>query len=152
MFGEKLVHEFLISYSHTEWYLFFCDSSTAYIIVKLTGLYFSVTALLFHIFTLLVLPSSLISLFYSCCSHGRVFGKTLLQDFISYCHIWKVFSFSQGEIVLWPKPRLAKTNQTKIDFGHLNVYCFFVVRFWNIVSCQSSNFLLIMGGFWKYIF
>ena len=22
------MHEFLISYSHTEWYLFFCDSST----------------------------------------------------------------------------------------------------------------------------
>ena len=28
VFGKTLVHEFLISYSHTEWHLFFSDSAT----------------------------------------------------------------------------------------------------------------------------
>ena len=46
---------------------------------------------------------------------------------------------------------LTKTNQTKIDFGLLDVYCYFMVNFKTIVSCQSSSFLIIMGGFLKYI-
>ena len=29
VFGKTLVHEFLISYSHTEWYLFLSDSAIA---------------------------------------------------------------------------------------------------------------------------
>ena len=28
VFGKTLLHEFLISYNHTEWYLFFSDSTT----------------------------------------------------------------------------------------------------------------------------
>ena len=50
-----------------------------------SGLRLFVPALLLSILTLLFLPYSSVSLFHSCCSHARVFGKTLVHEFhISY--------------------------------------------------------------------
>ena len=102
---------------------------------------------LFHIFTLLVLPSSSVSLlFHSCCSHEWVFIKTLVNDFISYCHTEWCLIFRRGGIVFWPKLRITKANHTNIDF-----WLWMCTVFWNIDSCQSSSFFWIMGGFLKCI-
>ena len=41
-----------------------------------------------------------VTLFHSCCSHARVFGKTLAHEFpISYSHTEWYLHFSRGEIV-----------------------------------------------------
>ena len=50
-------------------------------------------------------------LFRSCCSHARVFGKTLVHEFpMSYSHTEWYLPFSRGEIVYRPKLRLSKLN------------------------------------------
>ena len=52
-------------------------------------------------------------LFHSCCSHARVFGKTLVHELpISYSHaFWKMHSFFRETTwSKWSKCRLSKTN------------------------------------------
>ena len=39
VFGKTLVHDFFISYSHTEWYLFFSDSATIMVQLQVNILY-----------------------------------------------------------------------------------------------------------------
>ena len=52
-------------------------------------------------------------LFRSCCSHARVFGKTLVHEFpMSYSHTEWYLPFSRGEIVYRPTLRLRKLNLT----------------------------------------
>ena len=105
------MHEFLISYSHTEWYLFFvhilCSwqkSRNTCAQGNLIKLNISFVPSFFQ-YSLLFLPSSLTILFHFClekrtktiishsfCSFSRVFEKTLVHEFISYSHTeWYLF-------------------------------------------------------------
>ena len=53
-------------------------------------------------------------LFHSCCSYARVFGRTLVHEFlISYCHTEQcLFFFEVKQSLLWPKLHLSKTIKT----------------------------------------
>ena len=76
-----------------------------------TELLFFVPAFLLSILTPLFLPFRLFILFYSCCSHARVFGKIHVHEFtISYIHTEWYLLFSRSEIVL----ALAEASPIKI--------------------------------------
>ena len=66
-----------------------------------SGLLFFVPALLISIFKPLFYLLRLFILFHSCCSHARLFGKTLVHEFlISYSHTEWCLLFSRFEILL----------------------------------------------------
>ena len=63
----------------------------------------------------LFLHSSPVSLFYSCCSHSRVFGNELEHEFfVSISHTERYWLFSQAEIVLAVAESLAYEKLTKL--------------------------------------
>ena len=69
-----------------------------------TGLLFSCRRYFFHIYSpLLTFFLCFIVLFPSCCSHARVFGKTLLHEFlISYSHTeWNLLSSGTNTLLWW---------------------------------------------------
>ena len=80
-----------------------------------SGLLLFVPALLLSILTPLFLPSSSVFfvLFRSCCSHARVFGKTLVHEFpVSYSHTEWYLPFFARRNSLSPKLHLSKSNFT----------------------------------------
>ena len=81
-------------------------------------------------------------LFYSCCSHARVFvGKTLLQEFpISYSNTELYLLFSLGEIVL----ALAEASPIKIWSSHYFRYSRKSACFLQSLRCNSFLPMLVM--------
>ena len=58
-------------------------------------------------------------LFRSCCSHARVFGKTLVHEFpMSYCHTeWYLHFFAIRNSLCGQTLRLSKLNKAKLVTG-----------------------------------
>ena len=99
----------------------------------------------FHIHSsLLTFFLSVFVLFYSCCSHAKMFVKTHLHGFhISYSHTELSFLFTQCEIpLLWQKLRLSKLNY---DNNSLTAFC--LKTFSSFSQSKSSKTSLIARAY-----
>ena len=83
-----------------------CSEWQTWRLYKVTGqdFFFRVGGTSFHIYShLLTFFLCFIVLFLSCCSHARVFGKTLLHEFpIFYSHTeWNLLSSGTNTLLWW---------------------------------------------------
>ena len=87
----------------------------------------------FHIHSLLTFFPCFIVLFQSCCSHARVFGKTLVQEFpIFYSHVeFNLLSPGTNTLVWWR----ASFKTTKLQTNKLLLFS----PKGSVTGCNSSR-------------